>query len=78
MAIMSADLIKKDQATFLELMHLKKKAIGYYNPEKISVVSYFLPSTELTRDSLRKESEICSLRWNRSRWFGQELNFRIG
>ena len=134
MAIMNADLIKKDQATFLEAaikeyvatspnnimpgypgehmwddslvgfangddplfseykkiigdfhmtpresleMHLKKKALGYYNPEKISVVSYFLPSTELTRDSLRKESEICSLRWNRSRWFGQELNFRL-
>lgn len=58
-------------------MHVKKKALGDYNPEKISVVSYFLPSTELTRDSLRKESEICSLRWNRSRWFGQEFNFRL-
>lgn len=58
-------------------MHLKKKALGYYNPAKISVVSYFLPSTKLTRDSQSKESEICSLRWNRSRWFGQEFNFRL-
>ena len=58
-------------------LHLKKKALGYYNPEKISVISYFLPSTKLIRDSMRKEPEICSLRWNRARWFGQECNFRL-
>jgi epoxyqueuosine reductase len=58
-------------------MNLKKKALGYLSPEKISVVSYFLPSTKLIRESMRKELEICSLRWNRSRWFGQECNFRL-
>jgi epoxyqueuosine reductase len=58
-------------------MNLKKKALGYLSPEKISVVSYFLPSTKLIRESMRKEPEICSLRWNRSRWFGQECNFRL-
>jgi len=58
-------------------MNLKKKTIGYDHPENISVISYFLPSTALTRESMRKESEICSLRWNRARWFGQECNFRL-
>ncbi len=58
-------------------INLKKKALGYLSPEKISVVSYFLPSTKLIRESMRKEAEICSLRWNRSRWFGQEFNFRL-
>ncbi|MDD5170436.1 MAG: hypothetical protein PHN75_16590 [Syntrophales bacterium] len=58
-------------------MNLKKKALGYDNPEKISVVSYFLPATRLARESMRKEPEICSLRWNRARWFGQECNFRL-
>lgn len=58
-------------------MHLKKKMLGYDNPEKIGVVSYFLPATKLIRDSMRKEPEICSLRWNRARWFGQEFNFRL-
>jgi len=49
MAIMNADLMKKDQATFLEVMHLKKKALGYYNPEKISVlISYRAPSSLVT------------------------------
>ena len=36
-----------------------------------------LPSTNIIRESMRKESEICSLRWNRARWFGQECNFRL-
>ena len=58
-------------------MNLKKKALGYYNHENISVISYFLPSTKLIRESMRKEREICSLRWNRARWFGQECNFRL-
>ena len=58
-------------------VNLKKKTLGFYNPEKISVVCYFLPSTKLTRESMRQESEICSLRWNRTRWFGQECNFRL-
>jgi ferredoxin len=58
-------------------MNLKKKALGYYNPSKVGVISYFLPSTEPTRLSMHKETEICSLRWNRTRWFGQECNFRL-
>ena len=58
-------------------MSLKKKALAYYHPVKVSVISYFLPSTELTRQSMREETAICSLRWNRARWFGQECNFRL-
>jgi epoxyqueuosine reductase len=57
--------------------HLKKKTLGYDHPEKISVVSYFLPSAGPIRESMRKESEISSLRGNRQRWFGQELNARL-
>ena len=58
-------------------MNLKKKTLGGYTPERISVISYFLPSTRLIRESMHKEAEICSLRWNRARWFGQECNFRL-
>lgn len=58
-------------------MHLKKKTLGYDHPERISVVSYFLPSAKPIRESMHKETEVCSLRWNRSRWFGQELNLRL-
>ena len=60
-----------------------KKIIGDFHVtprealEMISVISYFLPSTKLIRESMRKEPEICSLRWNRARWFGQECNFRL-
>lgn len=58
-------------------MHLKKAAYGYYNPDKIGVVSWVLPSTEETRRSMREETKVCSLRWNYTRWHGQELNFRL-
>lgn len=58
-------------------MHLQKKMLGYDKPGKISVVSYFLPATRLIRESMHREPEICSLRWNRARWFGQEFNFRL-
>ncbi len=58
-------------------MQLKRKALGYYNPKKVSVVSFILPSTRETRLSMRKENEICSLRWNYTRWFGQELIYRL-
>lgn len=57
--------------------YFKKKSLGVYNPARVSVISYFLPSTQLTRESMRKKTEICSLRWNRTRWFGQECNLRL-
>jgi ferredoxin len=58
-------------------MHLGKTACGYYHPDKISVISWILPSTEETRRSLREETSVCSLRWNYTRWHGQEMNFRL-
>jgi epoxyqueuosine reductase len=58
-------------------MHLQKKTLGYDRPARVSVVSYFLPSTWPIRDSMHKEAEVCSLRWNRNRWFGQEFNSRL-
>lgn len=57
--------------------HLRKKTLGGDRQEKISVVSYFLPSARPIRESMHRETEICSLRWNRNRWFGQELNLRL-
>ncbi len=58
-------------------LHLKKAACGIYHPEKISVVSWFLPAMKAVRLSLRKENEICSLRWNYARHIGQDCNFRL-
>jgi epoxyqueuosine reductase QueG len=42
-------------------------------PVTISVISYILPITYETRLSLRKETQVASLRWNHTRWQGQEL-----
>jgi len=41
--------------------------------EHISVISYILPITLNTRLSLRKETQVVSLRWNHTRWLGQDL-----
>jgi epoxyqueuosine reductase len=58
-------------------LQLKKANCGYFHPAKISVISFVLPSTRETRESLRRESQVCSLRWNYTRHFGQELIFRL-
>jgi epoxyqueuosine reductase len=42
-------------------------------PANISVISYILPITYKTRLSLRKETQVVSVRWNHTRWQGQEL-----
>ena len=40
---------------------------------KVSVISWVLPVTYETRLSLRKESIVPSLRWNHTRWLGQDF-----
>ncbi len=45
-------------------------------PGKVTVIAWILPSTRETRLSLRRETEVPSLRWNHTRWFGQDLNFK--
>ena len=58
--------------------HLEKASCGDEKRlSKVSVISWILPSTSQTRLSLRRESVIPSLRWNHTRWQGQELNFRL-
>jgi epoxyqueuosine reductase len=44
---------------------------------KVSVISIILPATEETRLSNRRESEVCSLRWNHTRFLGQEFLARL-
>lgn len=59
-------------------IHLKNAACGdekYLT--KVSVISWILPSTYQTRISLRKETVVPSLRWNHTRWQGQDFNFRL-
>jgi epoxyqueuosine reductase len=43
----------------------------------VSVISFVLPATLKTRESNRKENEICSVRWNRTRFEGQETIARL-
>lgn len=58
--------------------HLEdREGEGRTRPVSISVISWVLPSTRQTRLSLRKESAVPSLRWNHTRWHGQEFIFEL-
>lgn len=46
-------------------------------PKKASVISWVMPSTRQTRLSLRKETLVPSLRWNHTRWQGQDFIFEL-
>ncbi len=52
--------------------HLRRKGITA-NPVKVSVISFVMPATEQTRASLRQETLVASLRWNHTRWHGQDF-----
>jgi epoxyqueuosine reductase len=52
--------------------HLQAKGIAL-RPDKVSVVSFIMPATEQTRISLRQETLVASLRWNHTRWQGQDF-----
>ena len=54
-------------------MHLRGKGQGEEHPPRVSVISFILPITCQTRLSLRMESAVPSLRWNHTRWEGQNL-----
>ncbi len=63
-----------------EVMEIHIRATGCGNEKrqsKVSIVSWVLPSTSETRLSLRRESVVPSLRWNHTRWQGQDCNFRL-
>jgi len=42
-------------------------------PDNVSAISFIMPATYETRLSLRNESRVPSLRWNHTRWQGQDL-----
>jgi epoxyqueuosine reductase QueG len=59
-------------------LHLKAAGCGKEQDlGKISVISWVLPSTQATRISLRGETWVPSLRWNYTRWQGQDFNFKL-
>ena len=59
-------------------IHLKNAGCGDEKRlSKVSVISWVLPATFQTRASLHRESVVPSLRWNHTRWQGQDFNFRL-
>ena len=57
--------------------HLESKDGSYKRPLQVSVISYILPVTYETRLGLRKETLIPSLRWNHTRWHGQDFIYEL-
>lgn len=54
--------------------YLQQKAVEEgQKPAHISVISCILPITYETRLSLRQETQVASVRWNHTRWQGQDL-----
>ena len=53
--------------------HLESRISIQKRPSQVSVISFVLPVTYETRLSLRKETVIPSLRWNHTRWHGQDF-----
>jgi epoxyqueuosine reductase len=58
-------------------MSLKSKEGSQKRLHHVSVVSFILPVTYETRLSLRKESLVTSLRWNHTRWHGQDFIYEL-
>ena len=58
--------------------HLSEKGVAEEKwPGFVSVVSWVLPVNQETRLSLRRESIVPSLRWNHTRWDGQDFIFEM-
>ncbi len=54
---------------------LQQKGLEVNNqPSPVSVIVWALPMTQETRKSMRKEVQLSSLRWNYTRWYGQNFN----
>jgi epoxyqueuosine reductase QueG len=48
-----------------------------YDPSSLTVVSWILPQTKLTKIDHRKETHFPSERWARSRIFGEQVNVKL-
>ncbi len=57
--------------------HLDSKGSRWERPAQVSVISFILPVTYKTRLSLRKETVVPSLRWNHTRWHGQDFIYEL-
>ncbi len=57
--------------------HFRDKGIARSQPRKVSVISFILPIAYATRLSLRRETVVPSLRWNHTRWLGEELMHQL-
>lgn len=53
-------------------MHLREKGMSFI-PKRITVISFIMPSTQETRRSMHRETLLPSLRWNHTRWQGQDF-----
>jgi epoxyqueuosine reductase len=53
--------------------HLESKGSSWERPAHLSVISFILPVTYETRLSLCRETVVPSLRWNHTRWHGQDF-----
>jgi len=51
---------------------LESKENSRERPARVNAISFILPVTYQTRLSLRKETSVPSLRWNHTRWHGQD------
>jgi epoxyqueuosine reductase len=58
-------------------MSLESKDGKHKRPAQVSVISFILPVSYETRLSLRKETLVPSLRWNHTRWHGQDFIYEL-
>ncbi len=82
-----SDLIFRDYKTIIGDFHFTprealEKYIDYRegshkHPPEVSVISFVLPVTYETRLSLRKETAVPSLKWNHTRWHGQDFIYDL-
>jgi ferredoxin len=56
--------------------HLRNKGINS-DPESISVMSFIMPVNLQTRLGMRRETVLPSLRWNHTRWHGQDFIYDL-
>lgn len=61
----------------LEIHLREKESADDKQPAKVSVISWVLPVSQETRLSNRRESSVPSLRWNHTRWHGQDFIFEL-
>jgi hypothetical protein len=59
-------------------IHLRSQGdSGQQKPEHLTVISFVLPISLDTRLSLRRETVVPSLRWNHTRWHGQDFIYEL-